>query len=81
MATKFRTHVPILAAIAGLFVTPICCSAEERIPSADDAIHVTAKKDGQTITVDAVFDVAATQRQAWDVLTDFNHMPNFVAKS
>jgi carbon monoxide dehydrogenase subunit G len=78
MATKFRTHVPILAAIAGLFVTPICYSAEERTPSADDAVHVTAKKDGQTITVDAVFNVAATQRQAWDVLTDFDHMPNFV---
>ena len=77
MATKFRTQVPILAAIAGLFVTPMCCSADERTP-ADDAVRVTAKKDGQTITVDAVFKVTATQRQAWDVLTDFDHMPNFV---
>jgi hypothetical protein len=49
MATKFRTHVPILAAIAGLFVTPICCSAEERTPSADDAVHATAKKDGEQL--------------------------------
>jgi|ERR1700730_10924539 hypothetical protein len=57
----------------------MCCSAEERTPSADDAVHVTAKKDGQTITVDAVFKVVATQRQAWDVLTDFAHMPNFVS--
>jgi carbon monoxide dehydrogenase subunit G len=78
MAAKLRTQVPVLVAVAGLFVTPFCCLAEERTPSADDAVRVTAKKDGQTITVDAVFKVAATQRQAWDVLTDFDHMPNFV---
>jgi carbon monoxide dehydrogenase subunit G len=65
-------------AVAWLFLTPICCSADERTPSASNDIHVTAKKDGQTITVDATFNVAATQRQAWEVLIDFDHMTNFL---
>ena len=43
MAAKLRTRVPVLVAVAGLFVTPFCCLAEERTPSADDAVLWSAK--------------------------------------
>jgi hypothetical protein len=67
-----------LAAIAYLLFTSMCSVASEST-SADDPIQVTARKNGETITVDAVFNVSATQRRAWDVLIDFEHMPNYVA--
>jgi hypothetical protein len=66
-----------LAAIACLLFTSMCCVASGST-SADDPIQVTARKNGETITVDAVFNVSATQQQAWDVLIDFEHMPNYV---
>ena len=77
VSSRFGAHV--LVAIAGLLLSPLCSAATERAPSSNDDIHVTATKDGQTITVDAAFNVKATQRQAWDVLIDFDRMPKYLS--
>jgi hypothetical protein len=42
----------------------------------DIAVHV--KKDGETIIVDVEMVVRASPRAAWDVLTDYDHMAQFV---
>ena len=61
MAAKLRLRPRILAAIALLFWTLVCFASEST--SGEDGIHVAAKKEGQTITVDVQFNVTATQFQ------------------
>jgi Polyketide cyclase / dehydrase and lipid transport len=39
---------------------------------------VTVKKDGEMIVVDVDMPVRASPRAAWDVLTDYDHMAQFV---
>ncbi|MDP9107626.1 MAG: SRPBCC family protein [Pseudomonadota bacterium] len=41
-------------------------------------ISVKAVKNGESVIVDAEFSVAVPPRQAWEVLTDFGHMANFI---
>jgi len=43
----------------------------------DVAVRVT--KDGSAFVVEADFTVAATQDEAWDVLTDFDHMTQILS--
>jgi ribosome-associated toxin RatA of RatAB toxin-antitoxin module len=43
----------------------------------DITVHVA--KNGNTIIVDVDFSVPASQREAWNVLTDFDHMHEFVS--
>jgi carbon monoxide dehydrogenase subunit G len=45
-------------------------------PGEDIEIHVHVR--GERVTVDLSFAVDATRQQAWSVLTDFEHMPDFV---
>ena len=47
--------------------------------SLQEPISVRAQKDGETIVVDAAFSVPVTPREAWDVLTDFDRMEEFVS--
>jgi hypothetical protein len=42
-------------------------------------IHVQVKKNGATIIVDVEMMVQASQLATWDVLTDYDHMAQFVA--
>lgn len=42
-------------------------------------LTVLVHKDGDVIMVDVSFHVAASQREAWAVLTDFDHMSDFVS--
>src|SRR5436190_15669136 len=42
----------------------------------DIVVHV--KRDGETIIVDVEMAVRASPRAAWDVLTDYDHMAQFV---
>ena len=47
-------------------------------PDATD-IAVAIRRDGEAYVVDAEFVVQATRKQAWDVLTDYDHMAEFVS--
>lgn len=40
---------------------------------------VTVHKNGDAIVVDVSFSVAASQQEAWGVLTDFDHMSEFIS--
>jgi carbon monoxide dehydrogenase subunit G len=58
---------------------PVAAHAEARdVPDAKD-IKVAVHRDGKEFQVDVDFTVAATPRQAWDVLTDYEHMSQFVS--
>jgi len=44
----------------------------------DQGIAITVSTSGEILIVDASFTVSATQHEAWDVLTDFDHMTDFL---
>ena len=48
---------------------------------AEENVVVTVKEDSSTNTyhVEGVFDVTASKKQAWKVLTDYNHLASFVS--
>jgi hypothetical protein len=46
-------------------------------PAQDVVVRVT--RDGSTFMVEAEFSVTATQDEAWDVLTDFDHMSQILS--
>lgn len=41
-------------------------------------IEAAARKSGDLVVIDVSLLVAATPREAWDVLTDYDHMPRFL---
>ena len=44
----------------------------------DTDIDVRASKDGDVVVVDVDMAVSATQHEVWNVLTDYDHMADFV---
>jgi carbon monoxide dehydrogenase subunit G len=48
-------------------------------PAADDDIDVKVSIDGDNISTDASFLIDAKPREVWSVLTDFEHMADFVS--
>lgn len=48
-------------------------------PVGDEDIAVEVSKDGETVVVDVDFIVRASPELAWAVLTDFDHMADFVS--
>lgn len=72
----------------GHFMCTVLCSfallgiAQPSIALASDAasaINVDVAKRGEQVVVDVNFEVAVTPQQAWEVLTDFDHMRDFVS--
>lgn len=60
----------------------LCCMipaalGSEAEPERDVTVNV--RKNGDTIVVDVSFTVPATQQEAWNVLTDFDHMNEFIS--
>jgi len=53
--------------------------AQVTVVSEAEDIVVHVKRDGETIVVDVDMAVRASPRAAWDVLTDYDHMAQFVA--
>ncbi|AMC33322.1 SRPBCC family protein [Janthinobacterium sp. B9-8] len=45
--------------------------------SASD-VRVTARKEADLVKIDAEFRVAVSKEQAWQVMVDFEHMPQFL---
>ena len=69
-----------LARIACLLA--LCCSIPAALGSEAEAepdIVVSVHKNGEAIVVDVNFSVAASQQEAWSVLTDFDHMGEFIS--
>jgi len=58
------------------FVIPCLAMADTAQP---DGFKVDVRKDGDLIVVDLIVNVPATVQQTWDVLTDFDHLPQFLS--
>lgn len=65
----------LLCSVLGLGVM-LAATAQEK--TARD-IDVKARKSGAIVIVDVSLLVAATSREAWDVLVDYDHMPQFLS--
>lgn len=65
--------------VMGLSMTALLAgpALAQTAPSAQD-IEVSAKKVSDMVVIDVSFVVQATLREAWDVLTDYDHMPQFL---
>ncbi len=63
-----------VAAIVFIVSTGFACAATE---GRDITVHV--KKDGNAFVVAADLTVAASTREVWDVLTDFDHMAQILS--
>jgi hypothetical protein len=63
-----------LAAIAACFAAPVAAAS----PSADE-IAVTVGQNGDVITINARLCVPVSVQEAWEVLTDFEHMAQIVS--
>lgn len=46
--------------------------------AADDSVHVSVRKDADHIVLQADFSVPVSRDIAWDVLTDFQHMAEYL---
>ena len=66
----------LLMCAAAIAVLTISAPVRSAAPQ-DVVVHVT--RDGAAFTVEADFSVAATQDEAWDVLTDFDHMTQILS--
>ena len=67
-------------------ITTLCCasgmlagSAWSATDSALPPIAVQVQKRGELVVVDAEFTAPVAPKLAWEVLTDFNHMSNFIS--
>ncbi len=65
--------IPILLLFAAL-----ACGAGQAAEEAADAVSVAVSRSGDSLTLTAEFRVPVNLRLAWDVLTDFEHMPAFL---
>lgn len=66
-----------------LLLASVLCFASNFVAHAESTsgtqdIEVIAKKVANMVVIDVSMLVAATPREAWDVLTDYDHMPQFL---
>lgn len=72
-----RGVFPRLLLVAVLGLAPNFAAHAESASGTQD-IEVTAKKVANMVVIDVSMLVAATPRETWDVLTDYDHMPQFL---
>jgi uncharacterized membrane protein len=64
------------------FLITICCLLAVEVGAiADDAsdnIKVNVQKSGDSVIIDLTVTIPATPQETWAVLTDFDHMPQFL---
>ena len=71
-----KSTIPKLRLAVGIALLALAGAALPA-PSQDVVVRVT--RDGLTFMVEAEFSVPATQEEAWDVLTDFDHMTQILS--
>ena len=69
---------PAAALLLALLVALSLPPAAAALPKPPD-IAVEVHRDGETIVVDVNLVVRASPQEAWDVLTDYDHMAHFVS--
>ena len=72
-----RGVFPRLLMASALSFAPGLAAFAEPASAAQDS-EVTAKKLSDMVVIDVSMLVAATPREAWDVLTDYDHMSKFL---
>ena len=79
MVSAFR-NPRLLVLVVSLGIIPLAVAQAPERTEAQEAkdIVVHVKKNGETIIVDVEMTVQASPRAAWDVLTDYDHMAQFV---
>lgn len=75
-AAKKKFATGLLLTLASLLLFHSDADADT---ASDRDISIHVEKNGETIIVDVNFQVPVSQREAWDVLTDFDHMAEFVS--
>ena len=76
MTSARRVFAASLALAVALVAWP---PADARAAADTSDIVVHARKDGATITVEVACPVDAPRAVVWDVLTDYDRMPKFIA--
>lgn len=69
-------NAPSLLFFLALAILPVAARA---LPLDVRDIAVTIHRDGEAFVVDVNFLVQCTAQEAWDVLTDYDHMARFVS--
>ena len=64
--------------LTSLLALSSCLPAHAQSSTGSEDIEVAAKKVANAVVIDVSMLVAATPREAWDVLTDYDHMPRFL---
>jgi carbon monoxide dehydrogenase subunit G len=67
------------AAIAGLLAFTLILAAEPIAAAGDREMAVSVRVDGDVVHVDSALFVKATPQEVWAVLTDFEHMTQFIS--
>jgi carbon monoxide dehydrogenase subunit G len=61
-----------------LFHAPVCSAIDSKEPSSDSDIFVQTSKPDDDLVVDVALTVAASPKEVWAVLTDFDNMAKFL---
>ena len=69
-------HVMLLIAMSGMLAI---APARAATADPDSNIDVRASKDGDIVVVDVDMTVQASQHEVWNVLTDYDHMADFIS--
>lgn len=74
------TQVNIGATIRVVAIVLACCFAVAATADAvpDQEAEIQVKKSGDTVIVDVTLSMPASLRETWDVLTDYDHMAQFL---
>jgi hypothetical protein len=71
------SRLALLASVVCVLAIPVRAAAPSD-GDGDTDIDVRASKDGEAVVVDVDMTVRATQDEVWSVLTDYDHMADFI---
>ena len=78
MNNRHRVAVRSLVLLAAAGALSVLSARAAAPADGDTDIDVRASKDGEIVVVDVDMTVRATQDEVWSVLTDYDHMAEFV---
>ena len=68
----------LLAGLIALTLNLAWPTGADAVPQHDTVTAIQIKKSGEMLIVDVSFAVPATPHESWDVLTDYDHMAQFL---